>query len=261
MQRIIWIIPFLIFTESLLCVEQESGLVQALDAWKVDGNRTQLQKMAKKKSSFTLENCVLVHTENFDSLAYYKLECNQRKYDNFLTWAKVRELPGREIRGFRILELMNVGNRVYIRFEPEESLEPVRKNLTTSVPEDPKATPKLQANTGLEYFLSIADKPRERKDFPKSLEVFFDNSCPLKFLFLDTSYKWEESTYFTFQVSCKPNSPYSLVRIPSDSDGYIRVDNSRKRDFKTGEKFLGKLKIDSIQKSQIVWKEAELFHE
>lgn len=224
-----------------------------------------LKSWFKSHPNVSTGNCRFKNTEDFEGLQYFVLDCPEKKLNGFFYAGKEKIRFPEKIRNFHVKGPVKIGKMVYweLAFSPSDAklagLEPERRkggSKKDSKSNDPAST----ENYGLQYFLSIAKHPASRPA-PVGKEIFFDSSCPLLYLGKDADFYWDKALYFSFQASCIPDSPYAWVRIKADAGGNVLVDDKPAESLQEGERFLGKLKLKSVEKDKIVWSDAELFHE
>ncbi|EPG74649.1 hypothetical protein LEP1GSC058_1689 [Leptospira fainei serovar Hurstbridge str. BUT 6] len=235
------------------------------EGWKKyskDKDARPLKAWFQSHPDVNIRPCKLSRTLDFEGLQYFSIKCQDEILNGFFYSGGATVSNPDSIDSIRVKGPVKIGKVVYWDLSFSSKDLPVnsspgrleKPNRRTRLPEKPPD------NLGLQYFLSLARRPAHRPA-PDGKEVFFDSSCPLVFLGKDGDFYWDKAIYFSFQASCFPQSPYSWVRIKADFSGNLVLDNKPSQSLKEGERFLAKLKIQSIEKDKIVWSEAELFHE
>ncbi|TGM57061.1 LIC11113 family protein [Leptospira adleri] len=231
-------------------------------------SETLARSFQKKHGSVPVAPCVFEESGRFEKVIYLTYSCKEEKFPGFIylgsRWSSWKNSPERIALG----EVLKIGKKTYLEVKPSYDLgteehsswDPKRKPNKEIHSERPRPQKDPKDNFGLQYFLSIAKHPA-RRTLNSGKEIFFDSSCPLIFLKKDSDFYWDKATYFSFQASCIPSSPYSLIRIKSDFLGKIRLDDKDTDQIQEGAKYLGKLKIQSIEPDKIVWQDAEIYNE
>ncbi|EMJ92572.1 hypothetical protein LEP1GSC193_0488 [Leptospira alstonii serovar Pingchang str. 80-412] len=217
-------------------------------------------------SSFEPEPCAFEESGRFEKVIYLSYKCKEKTWSGFIYLGGGSEFWKNRSAKISLGEVLKIGKKVYLEvkpsFEGEHSSPDFKKHGKKDHAKKEPQTPKeYKDNYGLQYYLSIAKHPAKR-DLNGGKEIFFDSSCPLIFLKKDSDFYWEKAVYYSFQASCIPSSPYSYIRIRSDLLGKIRVDDKDTDNVQEGAKYLGKLKIHSIEADKILWRQdAEIYNE
>ncbi|WP_061266357.1 LIC11113 family protein [Leptospira interrogans] len=221
------------------------------------------QSFRTKYPSFKTGNCNFEESERFEKVVYLSYKCKEKQWPGFIYLGGGSEFwkdPAAEIS---FGEILKIGKKVFLEVKPfhEDGFEKKsfgKNRISSKTHSYPK---EYKDNHGLQYFLSIAKHPAKR-NLSSGKEIFFDSTCPLIFLKKDSDFYWEKVIYYSFQASCIPSSPYSYIRIRSDFLGKIRLDDKDTDQIQEGSKYLGKLKIQSIEADKILWhQEAEIYNE
>ncbi|EJO68737.1 LIC11113 family protein [Leptospira kirschneri] len=222
-----------------------------------------VQSFRTKYPSFKTVNCSFEESERFEKVVYLSYKCKEKQWAGFIYLGGGSEFWKDPSAKISFGEILKIGKKVYLEVKPfdEERFEKktfVNNRLPSKTHSHPK---EYKDNHGLQYFLSIAKHPAKR-NLNSGKEIFFDSTCPLIFLKKDSDFYWEKAIYYSFQASCIPSSPYSYIRIRSDFLGKIRLDDKDTDQIQEGAKYIGKLKIQSIEADKILWhQEAEIYNE
>ncbi|TGK15299.1 hypothetical protein EHO98_15335 [Leptospira stimsonii] len=226
------------------------------------------QSFRRKHGSVPVTPCSFEESGRYEKVIYLSYSCKEEKFPGFIylgsQWISWKNNPERIALG----EVLKIGKKTYLEVKPSHDLgveehsswDPKKKPNKEIHSDKPRPQKDPKDNFGLQYFLSIAKHPAKRA-LNSGKEIFFDSSCPLIFLKKDSDFYWDKATYFSFQASCIPSSPYSYIRIKSDFLGKIRLDDKDTDQIQEGAKYLGKLKIHSIEPDKIVWQDAEIYNE
>lgn len=223
------------------------------------------------------KSCGFEETGRFEKVVYLSYRCKEEKWSGFIYLGAGSEFWKNSSPRISFGEVLKIGKKIYMEVKPSTG-EWYKDDSSGFKKHDPKDKKDFKAhekqdpirpqppkeykdNFGLRYFLSIAKHPAKR-DLKSGKEIFFDSNCPLIFLKKDSDFYWEKAVYYSFQASCVPSSPYSFIRIRSDFLGKIRLDDKDTDQIQEGAKYLGKLKIHSIEADKILWEqEAEIYNE
>lgn len=235
------------------------------DGWKKyskEKDARPLKTWFQNHSSVSIRPCSLLKTLEFEGLQYFSLKCPGEILSGFFYSGRTKIASPETVEAIRVKGPVKIGKTVYweLAFSDQDLSDFGTPTKTEPRKKKPRLPDRPPDNLGLQYFLSIARRPAVRPT-PNGKEVFFDSSCPLVYLGKDGDFYWDKAVYFSFQASCLPQSPYSWVRIRADFTGNVVLDSKPSQSLQEGERFLAKLKIQSVEKDKIVWSEAELFHE
>ncbi|EMM78599.1 LIC11113 family protein [Leptospira santarosai] len=220
-------------------------------------------------SSFEPKPCGFEESERFEKVIYLSYKCKEHKWPGFIYLGGGSEFWKNHSAKISLGEVLRIGKKIYLEITPshedelgEDPFGNFKKYGTKNNPRFKSQTTKeYRDNYGLQYYLSISKHPAKR-DLNGGKEIFFDSTCPLIFLKKDSDFYWEKAVYYSFQASCIPSSPYSYIRIRSDFLGKIRIDGRDTDQIQEGAKYLGKLKIHSIEADKILWQQdAEIYNE
>ncbi|TGK13550.1 LIC11113 family protein [Leptospira kmetyi] len=215
------------------------------------------------------KSCGFEETGRFEKVVYLSYHCKDQKWPGFIYLGTGTEFWKNSSVRISFGEVLEIGKKVFLEVKPsygewyreDSSLDFKKQGKKDKDPIRPQPPKEYKDNFGLRYFLSIAKHPAKR-DLKSGKEIFFDSNCPLIFLKKDSDFYWEKAVYYSFQASCVPSSPYSFIRIRSDFLGKIRLDDKDSDQIQEGAKYLGKLKIHSIEADKILWEqEAEIYNE
>ncbi|MBM9578873.1 hypothetical protein JWG45_17140 [Leptospira sp. 201903070] len=270
----VWILLFLILNSRRISAEPDPtrGAQEEFKLFLKEFQKSPSEFLAvsfrRKHNSVPVSPCIFEESGRFEKVIYLSYNCKEEKFPGFIylgsQWSSWKNNPERISLG----EVLKIGKKVYLEVKPSYDLgveehsswDPKKKPNKETHSEKIRPPKDYKDNFGLQYFLSIAKHPAKRS-LNSGKEIFFDSSCPLIFLKKDSDFYWDKATYFSFQASCIPSSPYSFIRIKSDFLGKIRLDDKDTDQIQEGAKYLGKLKIHSIEPDKIVWQDAEIYNE
>ncbi|TGM99419.1 LIC11113 family protein [Leptospira yasudae] len=220
-------------------------------------------------SSLDVAPCGFEESGRFEKVVYLSYKCKEEKWTGFIYLGAGSEFWKQSSTRISLGEVLQIGKKTYLeikpsfedRFPEESAWDWKRHGKKESHPIRPQVVKEPKDNFGLQYFLSVAKHPAKR-DLKSGKEIFFDSTCPLIFLKKDADFYWEKSVYYSFQASCISSSPYSYIRVRSDFLGKIRLDDKDTDQIQEGGRYLGKLKIHSLEADKILWQQdAELYNE
>lgn len=244
--------------------------------------RTWIQK--KKILPMMEDNCTIQQTSRYEKVTYFGIHCDGRNMVGLISFesSRKKDIPQ---DSFRLKKLHQIGKKKYFEIEVREVVggkansddlsdsdlqfnnESNVKTSPTFKSELPKQTrmpSKLHStnlNSNLHYFKEIAKEPKRRKDTDSSVEVFFDSSCPLEFLEKDESFYWDRTVTYVFRISCVKDTPYSVLRVPSNDSGELIVSNVKYAAIQKGDRFLGKATLRKMTEKQMFWENYVLYYE
>ncbi|XDD49095.1 hypothetical protein AB3N59_11730 [Leptospira sp. WS92.C1] len=222
----------------------------------------------KRHPSIELAPCSFEESGRFEKVIYLTYHCKEEKWPGFIYLGSGPHFWKNNPERISLGEVLKIGKKMYLEIRAftgnrisEEGLADPKKNPRQETKTiQPIPIKEYKDNYGLQYFVSIAKHPAKR-DLKSGKEIFFDANCPLIFLKKDSDFYWDKAVYYSFQASCIPTSPYSYIRIRSDFLGKIRVDDKDTDQVQEGAKYLGKLKIHSIEADKVLWQDAEIYNE
>lgn len=233
-------------------------------------SQTSLRSFRGRHPGFDVSPCYFEESGRFETVRYLSFYCDEQTWKNFIQLGSSFGNSKRRLETVSLGEAMTIGKKVFLEIKQEGSVfesgktsvfekrEKTKQERENPIRPTPVKEPK--DNFGLRYFLSIAKHPSKR-DLNPGKEIFFDSTCPLIFLKKDSDFYWDKSLYYSFQASCVPSSPYSYIRIKADFLGKIRLDDKDTDQIQEGARYLGKLRIHSVEADKILWRDAEIYNE
>ena len=209
--------------------ETNQEVIQAILSYENSKDTSELQKVVEKelvigKSAL----CDFLKTESYPGIEYFKLNCSGKSFSNFLFRGNLKTFN----EYFQIQSFKIIGSKPFFEIKPSSSFKP---NSST-----------------LQIFSQIYKFPLKLKTMRGS-EIFFDASCPLKFNKIEHDYYWDKKIFYIFSISCIHDTTSSLVYLEADENGKILVGKNPVSNIKTGELFLAKLKLRSVNREKIKW--------
>ncbi|MDV6236456.1 hypothetical protein CH379_012540 [Leptospira ellisii] len=233
-------------------------------------SETSLRSFRRRHSGFDVSPCYFEESGRFETVRYLSFHCDGETWKNFIQLGSASGISKRKLETVSLGEAMTIGKKVFLEIKPASSVSESGKESVFDRTEKtkherenpirPTTVKEPKDNFGLRYFLSIAKHPSKR-DLNPGKEIFFDSTCPLVFLKKDSDFYWDKAVYYSFQASCIPSSPYSYIRIKADFLGKIRMDDKDTDQIQEGAKYLGKLRIHSVEADKILWRDAEIYNE
>ncbi|MCZ8342110.1 MAG: hypothetical protein O9301_03695 [Leptospira sp.] len=246
----------------------------------------EIRNWIQKKKVLTMveENCKIQQTSSYEKVTYFGLYCDERKFVELISFesSRKKDIPK---DSFRLKKLQQIGKKKYFEIEISEvfgdkprleawndtdfqfgneltvSSNQTNKHQAPKHRKEQFKTTQSPLNSNLHYFKEIAKEPKRRKESDSSVEVFFDTSCPLEFLEKDESFYWDRTVTYVFRISCVKDTPYSILRVPSNDSGEVVVSNVRYGSIQKGERFLGKATLRKMTEKQMFWENYVLYYE
>ncbi|TGN17183.1 LIC11113 family protein [Leptospira idonii] len=266
--------------------KKQTSLSLLYEELKADGKITigvQIKNWIRNKNLFAFQDssgCKLKGSGSYQTVRYYSLDCESGNKEGLIRFSQAKLEKQIPPGHFRLAGYHKIGNKNYLEvvMGPSEvdniaanqthtynknDLEfdyPGTKSVFTSKTEKKNSFRELK-NPNLIYFKTIAYDENRRKESPSSIEVFFDDTCPLLFQEVDESFYWDNTISYVFQISCVKNTPYALVRVPGNPAGKLEVSGVVSGNPAKGDRFFAKLKMRKITNEQAFWEEHKLFYE
>jgi hypothetical protein len=219
-------------------------------------------------------SCELVKTESVQSISYYGVRCDQNLREGLIQFSKNKRHKNIPKGYLRIAGHEKIGRKTFIQIalnsnavlSKESHVSQIdtefdwNRKQVTSKKSETKSNPS-DSNSNLSYFISIAYDKNRRKESPSGLEIFFDWSCPLKFIEKDESFYWDRTISYVFEITCVKNTPYTLLRVPGNKQGNLVASNIEAKNLIVGDRFYGRLKMRKITNEQAYWEDFKLYYE
>jgi|GEM_PF-2556877 len=222
-------------------------------------------------------DCKLQETGKIDSVRYFGIQCEGELREGLISFGNQKSIPHIPDGSFKILGKEKIGRKIFVKIvlsprANKPSLQAKQSNDTEFNYEQISGTKKkkeksiekqsdLSSNANLTYFRNIAFDKNRRKLSPSGLEIFFDHTCPLKFLEVDESFYWDNTISFVFEISCVKNSPYAIVRVPGNKKNKLVVSNQEAETPQKGDSFLARLKLRKLSNERAYWEDFKIYYE
>jgi hypothetical protein len=218
--------------------------------------------------------CSLEKTGSVESIHYYGVRCDGSLREGLIFFSK-NSLNSKSAKGyFKILGTERIGKKNFIKIAMnlDNSISEIKPSYTndTDFNYDRKVTKKNKVtkpytiaptNANLTYFRTIAFDKNRRQEAPSGLEIFFDHTCPLKFVEVDESFYWDNTISYIFEISCIKNTPYALVRVPGNKQNKLVASNHVAKTPEKGDSFLARLKLRKLTNEQAYWEDFKIYYE
>jgi len=201
---------------------------------------------------------------DYDQFAFYSIRCGEKTREIFVE-SKVERRRSEPKRGnFLVLGKKRMGSLLYweIQTAKQDSLALQNKTPASTTGSKAKTNPAIYQNSNLMYLQSLAKDPHKRKgESPSQLEVFFDHTCPIIFQEKDSSFYWDGTIAYRFEISCIRNSPYAILRVPGDKNGNLLVSAVPAKSLQAGDRFFAKAVLTKLTEEQAFWDQFQVFYD
>lgn len=226
-------------------------------------------KWIREKTLLSPQPCEWAYRETYQSLHYYEINCRnlQKSISGFYS----REKRGEERdTGFRLLGKERVGKKIYFRVQFTKSSAEAsgkirelgrqknyggKRNTNQELP----TRSDREENPNLQYFVSLAKEPEQNRDINPDLRIFFDESCPLIYNQISFDFYWDNQIYHEFTISCTQTTAISVIRIPANKFGEIRIGKESLQTIQPGKKFLGTGLLKVWKGDHLTWDEVKVY--
>jgi hypothetical protein len=236
---------------------------QTLNAETISAEKSLIMIQSKDKQAITHSirsqvaiyqgSCQLKLVEQIRTVSYYSLSCGRNSISSLIHFGRKSSHP--QTKHWRIAGLHQIGKKEYteIVFLPESGIN------YRSIPSKPEKFSSERANPNLTYFIELLASPSENISIEPNLEIFFDRSCPLKYINSNHDFYWDDRIYHDFEITCSPKGELAYMRISGNHLGEILIGNKLVQDIPIGKMFLANIRLLSWKRDRLEWGEARFY--
>lgn len=120
---------------------------------------------------------------------------------------------------------------------------------------------KSRTPTSLDVFLDLYMSRKFHSEWEGDWEIFFDSTCPLRYLGMKMNFLWDGVIFHEFELSCLiPKERPSLIYMEADPMGRVVLNNQYSIDLKPGKLYLGLANLFYWKKNHILFKNPRLYN-
>lgn len=212
-----------------------------------------LNHAIRSKTVIYQGDCQLKLREQIRTVSYYNLSCGRKTISSLIHFGQKSSNP--QSNYWRITGVHKIGKNIYneIIFLSEISIE--KKNM----PSRPEDRTLGRTNPNLTYFKELLGSPSENISIEPNLEIFFDRSCPLKYINSNHDFYWDDRIYHDFEITCSPREGLPYIRILGNQLGEIIIGNKLIQDIPIGKKFMANIRLLRWKGDRLEWGEARFY--
>lgn len=245
---------------------QEKPILSGNDIYyAIQGNQeAKVSQWMKEDRIFHKGSCRFHKTDQISTVSYYKLHCGLNDSPHFIHYGKGKKIQFSDYWKIRKWETIGKSRYIVIEFisthtpETEPSGIHFSTSRRNSVEKDKESH--LRKNKNLEIYLEFLKMPEKEDKLKGNMDVFFDKTCPLRYISANHEFYWDNIILHEFEVTCvNKRERNSIIRIRANPLGQLPLDNRLTSLFKPGEKFIAQLSIESWRGEKIQWSNARLY--
>ncbi|MCC5816412.1 MAG: hypothetical protein JJT78_16805 [Leptospira sp.] len=221
-----------------------------------------INSWAKARKIVHLGSCNMRLIDQIRTVSYFELRCGRENSNSFIQFATKEKIP-KFIQSFKIINSKKIGNKNYIEIE---ILQNIRNNSQTwnqsNRPQEHIPRQNENKNQNLETFIELSNSESHEKKIHSPMVVFFDRSCPLRYISSNHDFYWDNIILHEFEVTCLKNySKNFSIRISGDKTGRIPVGNQWVSDIDSGTLFIAHIKLNEWEGERLLWSEPLFYYE
>jgi hypothetical protein len=208
-----------------------------------------------------LGTCNMRLTDQIKTVSYFELRCGRDTSRSFIQFGTKDKIP-KFITSFRIKNSKLIGNKNYTEIEIVQNSENRPPSWTQNNSRNDNAKLRnFEKNQNLETFIELSNS-EIRKKIDAPMVIFFDRSCPLRYISSNHDFYWDNIILHEFEVTCLKNySGNFSIRISGDKTGRIPIGNQWVSDIEMGTLFIAHIKLNEWEGERLLWSEPLFYYE